>query len=490
VEKSNHLKLNLSMTIKIHPDLEGLIFFKQDIKNEESSIPFKKMIYNGRPVEIFISNLNMDEPSLIDPDLKICEPNSPITEVQKLSYYPRYSELTAEQRWVYLKFLETPYNKSFEIGYVFILFFGLERHLFKGQFEKAFQIILKLREIHSNKSFQHYSASALILSALLNKKTENMNYLINSLDNDFEYNFSDNLFLLCCHICDRPLNSKDIMRMCKSFDFKNLNYIKKYPSEFHDELKRVINLNYGSNEIHIRNFIPNGDLSTIGTIKERIFANSSISKEVIEVPLILGCESFKTEMFDLLKSTHENIRSIRAELRKKNSDFQVQNFPKQKKEVSFDTALESSLLKDLEKNSKDLVKRHFTYIDLQDLYYKYRNLDRKYLEKCKEYCLLDINSLKDMIEQFIQQEIDELKETDVSMDLPELNEGMKRIKNEGFIGNIPAFSKLSIILEKEGKIHEAIKICQRGIEMNHTQEYLQKRLVSLKRKLTRQNKES
>jgi len=57
-----------------------------------------------------------------------------------------------------------------------------------------------------------------------------------SLNNDYELQFSDNLFILYKYTLDIPLSSKDIMRLAKSFEFSNTNYIKNYPELFEEIL--------------------------------------------------------------------------------------------------------------------------------------------------------------------------------------------------------------------------------------------------------------
>jgi len=76
-----------------------------------------------------------------------------IEDVERPPYYPNYSQLTPQQKGVYWKLLSNPYDSKFDIGFVFILYYGLERHLLNGNYEKAFRLILKLRDIHTNKSF-------------------------------------------------------------------------------------------------------------------------------------------------------------------------------------------------------------------------------------------------------------------------------------------------------------------------------------------------
>jgi len=82
--------------------------------------------------------------------LPIKEPTRP-DSVEPLGYYPSYAALRPEQRWVYLNWLRNV-TEEVNIGYVFIYYYGLERQLLTGKFDRAFDEILKLREYHQNKS--------------------------------------------------------------------------------------------------------------------------------------------------------------------------------------------------------------------------------------------------------------------------------------------------------------------------------------------------
>ena len=116
-------------------------------------------------------------------------------------------------------------------------------------------------------------------------------------------------------------------------------------------------------------------------------------------------------------------------------------------------------------------------------YYKNRSLGSKYIEKCKKYCLLDINSLEEMFQLYIQQEIDRVNQLKDVYGDEHTKERITEITKQGFIGNIPAFTRLSIIYEKEGNIDEAIAICNRAIELKQPAEYFCNRIKKLELKL-------
>ena len=125
---------------------------------------------------------------------------------------------------------------------------------------------------------------------------------------------------------------------------------------------------------------------------------------------------------------------------------------------------------------------------MQDFYYKYRNLDKLYLEKCIKYCLEDIESLKELNNSYIEENIkrlDYLKKINPN----EYKKEVSKIKSKKFEGNIPAFKRLSIIYEKEKNYEKAINICQQAIAYgqinNGTSSGFPGRIEKLKSKLDR-----
>ncbi len=465
----------------LHSDLKGLVWIADGPYKNYNNITSNKDTIDLGSIKITISLINQEEPSLIYTKQKITKPVD-ITKVDRPPYYPRYIDLSPEQKWIYLKLLSNPYDNSINIGYVFILYYGLERHLLNGDFEKAFRTILKLRDVHSNDSFQYYSASALILTAMLHKRGDLVIEFIESLDKEYEFHFSDNLFLICYYSFNYVIKAQDITRMAKSFNFTNTNYIKNYPDIFIDTLRTILLTKYGTDGIQLKNLLNDFEVSNIKPTKERIFANMSIIDEEIPVPKLVNNKILKSEMYNLLEEAHNNVKILLADRRKAGKPLPSQKETKPKKQLIFDKAQESSLLKDLSINQSNLVNRHFIYIYLQDFYYKFRSLDALYIEKCKEYCLLDINSLKEMFNEYINQEIDRVKQLEYAYGAEETIAKISKIKKEGFIGSIPAFSRLTIIYEKENNIDEAIKICQQAIELNQSADYFKDKIIKLQKK--------
>ena len=466
----------------VHNDLRDLVWIGDGkYKNYKQATSNKNtMEING--IRISISFMNQEEPSLIYTNQKVTQLKN-INEVERPPYYPTYSGLTPEQKWVYLKLLSNPYDSSIDIGFVFILYYGLERHLLSENFEEAIDVILKLRDVHTNKSFQVYSANAIVLSCMLHQRGDLVLKFIESLDKEHELAFSDNLFLICYFSFDLPLLPQDIMRMAKTFEFNNMNYIKKYPGLFIESLTEAIKSKVGMESVDLKKYLTSSEIKKVKKQDVSIFANMSINDKSIPIPLLSDNFKLKREMYNFLETAHENVKKNPTEMRKTGKAVPVKKtLVKPKKEIVFDVKQGKALLTGLSKNKKNLVDRHFSYISLQDFYYKYRTVNDKYIEKCIEYCNLDINSLSEMQEAYISEEIKRAQQLASFSDSKNLKEEIEEIKKRGFIGNIPAFKRLAIIYEKQEKYDEAISICDRAITYGQSVQDFEERKQKLQRK--------
>jgi hypothetical protein len=451
----------------IHPDIKDLIWFKNGPKSNyhpEQHIETSEFYAGEFRFRMNFSFSGPEEPSVIDTKLVSREIRN-LNEVERLPYYPSYSDITPEQRGAYLKFLENPYNTAFEVGYAFILYYGLERFLLTDRFEQAFEVILNLRDVHGNQSFQSYSGNALVLSCLYHKRPDMMIKFIRSIDKDFELTFSDNLFLLSAYSFEIPLYAKDVARLAKTFEFNNKNYISKYPEMFYETMTRLMLEKYSKKGILLSEILNKKEFSKLRTEEKSMFANISISDEKIKVPMIAESFKIKKAFNNLLEETHESVKKELADLRKKGSAPKAnqKSVPKVKKLLAFDEKLEKLLLSELKKSGSDLARKHFAYIQLQDFYYKYREIDPVYLTKCINYCEEDISILDAMQQQYVSSELKYLKEISKVSSSKDI-ESRKRYVEKGFQGNIPAYKRLAIIHEKNKDYEKAIEICDQAVQ--------------------------
>lgn len=304
-----------SKELTIHPDIKNLLWFGDGVMKNHNTKPKEINTFKINGYVVTVSFSGAEEPSLIFLDKEILEPKKN-EEVERPSYYPNFKTLTPKQRWHYVNLLENPYNPENDIGYVFILYYGLERHLLEGDFDGAFNVILKLRDAYNNKSFQSYSANALILSSMLNNKGDYVLDFLNSLDKNHEFNFSCNLFLMCYLSFNIPIKSSDLMRFSKSFGFSKTNYIKKNPDLFRAELDKVMIRNFESTTLDLSRLITQTEIEHADTEKTSIFANTSINEQSIPVPQLSNIPGFRKIIFSLLDQSHENTKIRLRDLRK------------------------------------------------------------------------------------------------------------------------------------------------------------------------------
>lgn len=471
--------------LTIHSDIRNLVWIADGKYKNYEQTENKENVVIADGIRITISFQNQEEPSLIYTNQKIEQPKN-IEDVERPPYFPTYSGLTPEQKWIYLNFLTNPYDPSINIGYVFILYYGLERHLLNGNFDEAINVIIKLRDVHSNGSFQAYSANAVILSCMLHERGDLVLEFLKSLDKDYEFNFSDCLFLMCFFSFNIPITPNDVMRMAKTFEFTNINYIKKYPELFLECLESVVEKKLGTKAIDLKNYFTATELKKIKKTDVNIFANMSILDKTISIPLLSDSFKLKREMYNFLEVAHNSVKEKLVEMRKSGITLPsktTNTIPK--KTLVFDEKNEKVLLKELAENKNDLVNRHFNFIRLQDFYYRYRSLGDEYLNECIKYCELDIDSLPEMVEQYVAEEIKNAKEYPRYLGKEKLTEKIEEIKANGFVGNIPAFGRLAIIYEKQKNYIKAIEICDKAITYYKGDESFETRKQKLEKKLNK-----
>ena len=300
--------------LDIHPDIREYLWIGDGKYKNFIPTPPKKVTISELGISLSVSFGSDEEPSLIFMGLPIAHADGP---VERPPYYPTYKELTPEQKGVYWKLLANPYDKTIDIGYVFILYYGLERYLLTDKYEEVIDVILKLRDVHSNKSFQLYSANAVILSCLQRQRADIVQKFMSSLDKEYEYSFSPNLFLLCKYALGLSLTSEDIMRMAKSFEFTKNNYIKKNPDLFLNALTLNITEKYKTQSIPWDKILTKTEFKKLPNEEIQIFANISIRDKSIKVPSVLSSFRLKKDIYNLLDKTHEDVKKQLAEMRKR-----------------------------------------------------------------------------------------------------------------------------------------------------------------------------
>ncbi len=251
-----------------------------------------------------IITTSISEPSAIDINLPLSDL---LFSPPPLGYYPSYERLTPQERTAYLNWL-TDITVPIDIGYVFIFYYGLERHLFFGNAEDALATIFILRQFHNNSSFLDYSGDAIILYALIHKKWK---ILLNLIPEQL----SDDMRLFVMALVNHSLNAQDIMASYRNFGFENNRYIKNEPELFLSTLEDLLIERFStpSSPVDLEDF-----KSAHGTVS-LMLANYSLLPEqrFFSLPDISTSPRIHDKINELLVNTHESVKIKLREQRKK-----------------------------------------------------------------------------------------------------------------------------------------------------------------------------
>lgn len=327
--KNNHsLYLSLPADLSVPNDVLDLLWFNDG--NFKNYIPNEtiQLSLNGKTITY---TFNLHEPSLISLKEPISKELNEI--VKPLPYFPTYYStdliqmgniLTPEQRRKYfyvLNHLDDPTN---DIGYIFLFYYGLERHLICGKFENAYEMILKLRKVYKNKSFLTYSFTSCLVSAIINQRSDLAERLLTESSDETLATSHINIFILALLLFKKPFTAKQLMLFARRFDFTNTRLIKEYPDIFKMQLERILK---------ITPFYPFEKLSNVNFQYQaytHLFANSTININ-LPIPSFIDIPSFKNFGYDLLLQAHENVKKYI-----KDNNIKTLTQPKPKKVFKID----------------------------------------------------------------------------------------------------------------------------------------------------------
>ena len=267
------------------------------------SISITITFYDG---EIKFNNNESDDPSTIFLKLPIKKPTSP-DSVEPPGYYPSYAALRPEQRWVYLNWLQDV-TEEVDIGYVFIYYYGLERQLLTGKFDRAYDEILKLRRYHRNKSFLVYSQSSLMNSPLLMKRPDK---LMELQQNNVISNFSNSLFLMA-YYNGYNLSIENLMLIFDRMSGLNKRYFREDRQQFQNLLSEVLDECFNVDSFP---FVNNYDVSETARARYPLFANISLPDNIRtpDLPNFYAHKRLMNDLKNLFQITHKKFKAWKTE---------------------------------------------------------------------------------------------------------------------------------------------------------------------------------
>ena len=282
-----------------------------------SNFPIKQTNISKIPKEIlellWIKDVNYTcsdsmilEPSLIDSKLEIIEDTYLLAHPLDIGYYPSYANLSPGQRFVYLNWL-TDITQPIPIGYVFIFYYGLERHLISGNFEAAFNMIVKLRNYHTNQSFYSYSSEAMLISLLQHKRHD----LISHIDLN---KANPKLVQFVLATLTGGIDSVTLIENCREVQFTNKRYINDCYELFKQTLEDILNEKYGVSYYPVDSEMFFNCTNTFPLI----LANFSLNTKdrLVAAPDLISNRTYLNDVYNLLSETHEKVKAYRREQRK------------------------------------------------------------------------------------------------------------------------------------------------------------------------------
>jgi len=295
--------------LRIPENIRQLLWFGDGKLQNYNPENDQKVLFENELFRITFSFRN--EPSLIFTGMPV-DFGSSIDNVEKLGYYPSYEKLNPQQRFVYLKWL-CDITKTVDIGYVFIFYYGLERHLISGKYSDAVNTILTLRQYHKHPSFLSYSANALIMSAILHKDKDT---LIKVLDLTDDTSYCSSVILLGKFLMQMDLTIDEIINISSAVGFTNKKYIKEYPDLFKKSLESILIKEFGKNSFPIYQLKMQYPSQHIMS-----FANISLEQEVRSpvLPDLMHSPEFSSSINAILTKAHNEVKQSLAEMRKSGS---------------------------------------------------------------------------------------------------------------------------------------------------------------------------
>lgn len=242
------------------------------------------------------------EPSLIWTKLSI-EPNREL-ETEKM-YYPSYTGLSPKHRYQYLKWL-TDITQETNLSYVFLYYYGLERHLLLGNYDAAIQEILRLVEAHGKTRFPSYAKNGLVIGSMHRKRPDILEKAPFVLEDGSE------LSLLLLRVSNKPITAKIIMNIAPHISYHYKKIINKNPELFEDILQSKLELIQNEKG----DILQNVDITKLPKNVFNGLLNISVPDPIRNFPhpAITDDREFRDTIKFLLQQTQFEIRNRQKEL--------------------------------------------------------------------------------------------------------------------------------------------------------------------------------
>jgi hypothetical protein len=279
----------------------------------------------------FKTEYKPEEPSAIYPFLPIKYPANKF-DIVEIKKKPSYKYLTPEQRWIYFNWLRD-ISQPIDINYVFLYYYGLERHLihnfknklnlqndesaqytdyFLPNIDLAIDEIIELRKYHHDYLFQHFSLHSVFYSLMMRKQTDLFwNFFKESANTDV-----DNIKLLMAIYNDSAVTSEALLSLLEILRHPNYLYKRKSLLDskyiyqrneiFKEELDCLLEERYGSRLFPVNKY----SIKSFPQTRVEIFINYSIPQDQRShtIPDITALPEFISELREIMFAVDQKVK--------------------------------------------------------------------------------------------------------------------------------------------------------------------------------------
>ncbi len=280
--------------LNIPNEIIGLLWIKGGpLENYTQEAEKTNVTYN-----ISFTTTTVTEPSLIDLSLLLDTDIEDSDFMEDIGYFPNYEKLTPKQRYIYLSWLQDV-SRPVAMGYVFIFYYGLERHLMFGKYKEAINMINYLQQYHKNNSFYSYSTDAMLISILKNSDLS----LLKSINID---NASNSIYALVKGVLYKGYSAEDITRLYKVFGFTNNRYIKNQYNDFVNAVRDILVEKFSSDYYPL----PADTVDNCSKQQLLIVANYSLMHKdrFVSAPDISSNKNICDSIHNILVTAHETVK--------------------------------------------------------------------------------------------------------------------------------------------------------------------------------------
>jgi hypothetical protein len=220
---------------KIPLEVKHLLYFTDEMPPEDLDKTGVKMAFTLTE-GVKIGKLGTrNDPSTIYFPLPVVIPTN-IDNVPSPERYPKYYQLNAEQKYVYLNWLHNIDQPIFE-GYRHLLLSGLERQLLIGNFDSAWEMILRLRKAVTmhDYMFVYNSENTLFTACFLFNRTD----LLSKMKYLFSEKWWNDEQLLIKYYDHEPIESNETIKILNNQGVNGL-YFEKAPEIYIEEMSKLL----------------------------------------------------------------------------------------------------------------------------------------------------------------------------------------------------------------------------------------------------------